>query len=105
MQVIKALVVGMGVLIILGLGLLAYGLASKFGETVASDGSDKTVVSAAAFGTIRADLPAGATVADVQIQDGTMMVRLALPDGGAQIMVFRLSDGRQTGTIELQPLR
>ena len=56
-------------------------------------------------GTIRADLPAGATVADVQIQDGTMMVRLALPDGGAQIMVFRLSDGRQTGTIELQPQR
>lgn len=102
MQVIKALVIGMGVLIVLGLGLLAYGLTTKFGETVSSDASGS---SATAFGTIRADLPAGATVADVQIQDGTMMVRLALPDGGAQIMVFRLSDGRQTGTIELQPQR
>ena len=34
-----------------------------------------------------------------------VMVFLAMPDGGVQLMVFRLSDGRQTGTIELQPSR
>ena len=57
----------------------------------------------APFGTIRATMPAGASVESVQMQDGSALVHLSLPDGGAQIMVFRLSDGHQTGTIELQP--
>lgn len=103
MQAIKALVIGMGILILVGLGILAYGLTSKFGSTMsggapAAPGND-------AFGTIRASLPAGATVETVQVQDGAAVVHLSMPDGGVQIMVFRLSDGRQTGTIELQPQR
>jgi hypothetical protein len=39
------------------------------------------------------------------MQEGSALVHLTMPDGGVQIMVFRLSDGRQTGTIELQPQR
>lgn len=99
MQALKALVIGMGILIIAGMAILVYGLTSQFGSTVA--GKDQTQ----AFGTIRATLPAGATVENVQMQDGSVLVFLSMPDGGVQLMVFRLSDGRQTGTIELQPAR
>jgi hypothetical protein len=101
MQAVKALVIGMGILIIAGLGLMVYGLTNKVGAPA----SPAPAASAAAFGTIRASLPAGAAVESVQLQDGSVLVHLAMPDGGAQIMVFRLSDGRQTGTIELQPQR
>ncbi len=107
MQVVKALVIGMGFLILVGLAILVYGLTNKFGSTSSPASKSPTAGDAAvpAFGTIRASLPAGATVAGVQMQGGAVMVHLTLPDGGAQIMVFRLSDGRQTGTIELQPQR
>lgn len=114
MQAIKVLVIGMGFLILVGLAILVYGLTNKFGSTMSDDSAKSgttgpsesvTVVDMAAFGTIRAALPAGATVANVQVQGGLAVVHLTMPDGGAQIMVFRLSDGRQTGTIELQPQR
>jgi len=99
MQAVKALVIGMGILIIAGLALMVYGLTTKFGAPTSPNASG------AAFGTIRANLPTGAAVESVQLQDGSVLVHLTMPDGGAQIMVFRLSDGRQTGTIELQPQR
>jgi hypothetical protein len=99
MQALKALVIGMGILIIAGMAILVYGLSNKFGTSLSPKASD------AAFGTIRASLPAGAAVESVLLQDGSVLVHLAMPDGGAQLMVFRLSDGRQTGTIELQPQR
>jgi len=107
MQVVKALVIGMGFLILVGLAILVYGLTNKFGSSPSPASKSPAAGDAAvpAFGTIRASLPAGATVAGVQMQGGAVMVHLTLPDGGAQIMVFRLSDGRQTGTIELQPQR
>jgi hypothetical protein len=99
MQILKAVVIGMGILIVAGMAILVYGIGSRFGDGVA--GKD----AAPAFGTIRAALPAGATVASVQMQEGSALVHRTMPDGGVQIMVFRLSDGRQTGTIELQPQR
>jgi hypothetical protein len=99
MQAVKAIVIGMGILIIAGVAILVYGLTNKFGAPASPKPSE------AAFGTIRATMPAGASVESVQLQDGNALVQLAMPDGGAQIMVFRLSDGRQTGTIELQPQR
>ena len=53
MQVIKAIVIGMGLLIVAGMALLVYGLTSGFDAAKGGDG-------AAAFGTIRATLPSGA---------------------------------------------
>jgi hypothetical protein len=92
MQALKALVIGMGILIIAGMAILVYGLSTKFGSTMG--GKETAPGMTQAFGTIRATLPAGASVENVQMHDG-----------GVQLMVFRLSDGRQTGTIELQPTR
>ncbi len=98
MQAIKAIVIGMGFLIVAGMAILVYGLTSGFETSKSADG-------AAAFGTIRATLPSGATVQGTDLDGDTMLVRLGLPDGGVRIMVFRLSDGRQIGTINLQSQR
>lgn len=98
MQAIKAIVIGMGFLIVAGMAILVYGLTSGFDSASGGEG-------AAAFGTIRATLPSGATVQGTDLDGDTMLVRLGMPDGGVQIMVFRLSDGRQIGTIDLQSQR
>ena len=97
MQAIKALVFGMAILIVIGVGLLIYGISKNVGPVVGEG--------PAAFGTVRASLPAGATVEDVHLDGESLVVRLSLAGGGATLMVFRLTDGRQTGTIELQPGR
>ncbi len=101
MQAIKAIVIGMGFLIVAGMAILVYGLTNTFEPSKSSKGGDGS----AAFGTIRATLPSGATVQGTDLDGDTMLVRLAMPDGGVQIMVFRLSDGRQIGTIDLQSQR
>ena len=85
------------------MAILVYGLSSKFGSNMA--GKDAAHGMPQAFGTIRATLPAGASVESVQMHDGNALVFLSMPDGGVQLMAFRLSDGRQIGTIELQPAR
>lgn len=94
MQAIKALVFGMALLIVAGMALLVYGLTAKVDDVAGGP---------AAFGTVRAALPAGATVAETAVDGDTLVIRLSLPNGGATVMVFRLSDGRQLGAVELQP--
>lgn len=95
MQALKAAVIGMGVLIVIGMGLLVYGVTSGFGslgDPAAGKG----------FGTVRARLPAGATIAGTTLDGDRLLVRLALPDGGGRLMIFHLGDGRQIGTVELE---
>ncbi|MCG8542759.1 MAG: hypothetical protein MJE12_00990 [Alphaproteobacteria bacterium] len=97
MQALKGLVFGMAALIVVGVGLLIYGISQNVGPAM-GEGEGP-----APFGTIRASLPAGATVQDVHLDGDSLVVRLTLAGGGATLLVFRLSDGRQIGTIELQP--
>ena len=94
MQALKVLVIGMGVLIVIGLALVAYGLIAKVGR----DGQG-----AAGFGDVNIDLPAGCVIADARGQDGRLIVRT---DGPAQrgcqrVFVIDLSDGRILGTVTL----
>ncbi len=98
MQALKVVVIGMGVLIVIGMGLLAYGVTAGFGSL----GERASATSAKGFGTVRARLPAGATVVESTHDGDRLSVRLSLPDGGARIMIFHLGDGRQIGTIELE---
>ena len=99
MQALKALVIGMGVLIVAGVAILVYGLTGKLGDVAEEQDPNPS----APFGTIRVEMPAGATVRDATLDGDRMVVRLLLPDGGARLMVFRLSDGRQIGAVEFQP--
>jgi hypothetical protein len=101
MLALKGVVIGMGVLIVIGMGLLVYGVTAGFGS-LGGGGERTSATSAKGFGTVRARLPAGATIVQSTHDGDRLSVRLSLPDGGARIMIFHLGDGRQIGTIELE---
>jgi len=100
MRALKALVIFMGVLIVVGMGILAYGISVKFGQSVEREAA----ASARRWPSdISVAVPAGAEVAETIVADGRMVVRLALPDGGQRFVVVDLVGGRQLGTVELAP--
>ena len=106
MQALKALVIFMGVLIILMMVAVGYGIVVKFGDVV--DGEDAAgpmapVMSGAWERNPRVAVPAGARVSETVIADGRMVVRLVLADGSQRYLVFDLDTGEQLGAIDLEP--
>jgi hypothetical protein len=112
MQALKALVIFLGVLIVIGMGVLAYGIMLKFDEWQArKEGEAETapiaatapVVAEVWTGDLAVPVPAGSRVAETVVAEEQMIVRLALPEGGQRYLIFDLATGKQVGAIELQP--
>lgn len=115
MQALKALVIFLGVLIVIGMGVLAYGIMLKFGEWQAKKDGEATslveiapsapvpVVTEVWTGDLKVAIPAGARVAETVVADGQMIVRLTLADDSQRYLIFDLGTGRRIGAIELQP--
>jgi hypothetical protein len=117
MQALKSLVIFLGVLIVIGMGVLAYGIMLKFEEWQAK--KDREVVSAPLVevapsgsvpvvaevwtGDLNVAVPAGARVVETVVADGQLVVRLSLPDDSQRYLIFDLGTGKQIGTIALQP--
>ncbi len=109
MQALKALVIFLGALIVIMMGILAYGIATKFGDVV--NGGDAegpgapigAPVMAEPWETVRIGVPGGARVAETVVAEGRMVVRLELPDGSQRYLVFDLDVGQQIGTVDLVP--
>lgn len=106
---IKTLVVVMGVLIVLGLGLLAYGVMRSAGtlapETEAGTAAGMgTAPPAAAFGLRALDEPPGTRLNHVT-GDGAGRVLLGLSGGGRpdRVVVIDGRDGRRLGTVLVGP--
>ena len=96
MRALKAIVIGMGVLIILGVILLVVLLAQKSGDTIGSVLEEgKPPVDT------RVALPAGAEVMETRIGGGRIVLRLRLPDGNGRLIILDAATGRQTGQTEL----
>jgi hypothetical protein len=87
---LKALVIGMGVLIAAGIAVLAVMMFNRLGGGV----------SPSAPGTARIELPQGARIAETHVDGKTVVLRLALPDGTSRIAVYDLS-GRLVSTVEV----
>lgn len=96
MQALKALVIGMGLLILAGLGLVAYGLVG---------GTSKLTSSPAGFGEISLDLPAGCAIAEAEAEGGRIIVRTEGPGerGCQQVLVIDQSSGKILGRIHASP--
>lgn len=92
MQALKVLVIVMGVLIVAGLILVAYGLVGR-------ESRDDT--RAGAFGEVALDLPAGCEIAAARADGTRLIVRLAGPRerGCQQVIVVDLGDGRVLGRV------
>lgn len=91
MQGLKALVIFLGVLIVLGLGVLVYGIATKAGKLGdAPPTFDEATVT----------LPAGASVVEMRPDGDRLYLRLSAP-GGERILVLD-RDGNRLGEIKLE---
>jgi hypothetical protein len=97
MQAIKAFVIGMGALIVVGLALLLYGLAEGVGK-LGSGGN---------LGEVALPVPDGCVIAESHIEAPHLVLRLdGLADRGCQqVVLIDLDSGRVTGRVTAVPVR
>ncbi|RDD61950.1 hypothetical protein [Ferruginivarius sediminum] len=91
MQALKALVIGMGILILLGTAVVIVTLVSRVGGV-----EDK------GFGTLYLDLPESCRIAAVTAMEGRAVLRLSGPakDGCGRLVVVDPLEGSVLGRIE-----
>ncbi len=100
MRGLKALVIGMGILIVIGLAVVVVTIAKRTSDR--SGGGADTAPTGRVFATDVA-IPAGARVVETTADGGRVLVRLALPGGKSRILVIDAATGRRLGTIDLVP--
>jgi hypothetical protein len=96
MQALKALVVVMGILLVVGLILIAFGFVSQLSERpVVSDG----------FGEKALTLPAGCVIAAAEAAGERLVVRVDGPAerGCQQVVVLDLASGEILGRLRAAP--
>lgn len=107
MKIVKASVIVMGVLIVLGVGLLIYGFVTRLGKAPDSDvvgneaGSAAPLVPLSApvsgFGDVPVSLAEGEIVLDMQAEASRLLLRTRMPDGTELVRIFDLSTGKILG--------
>ncbi|MFH1804539.1 MAG: hypothetical protein ABID63_06590 [Pseudomonadota bacterium] len=111
MRVVKALVAVMGLLIVIGIALVAYGLTQEKNKTVSGTANQPEVsvptagqkdISAGLepFGTINIDLVSGEELKSFTIEGAHAYLHIEGPDGG-RLVVVSLPDRRMLGQILL----
>ncbi len=102
MRWLKALVIGMAILIVVGTVVIAVMLARRSG----SDGeaaSGATGGSAAVTPRRRIALPAGARVIETALDGDRVALRIALANGTERLVIIDIRTGRRLGTLDLAP--
>jgi len=111
MRALKALVIGMAVLIVLVMGLMAYGLTKKasdpdftFFDVAGNKAPAATVEHAtlAPFGDVVLPLAPGCRIEDMRPDGGRLFLRVG-PDEGTcpRIVVIDLSTGKVLGNVKV----
>ncbi len=107
MQALKALIIGMGLLILAGFGVVVVTLYNRATAPEDSGGKAESAGDAApagslpSFGLARLGLPAGSRVVETTAEGGRLMLRVRGPAGAETIHVIDLATGARLGTIEI----
>ncbi len=98
MQAIKAVVIGMGLLIVAGLALLFYGLVAGVGKL---GGGAKPL------GEVVVPVPEGCVIAEASVEAPNLVLRLdGLAERGCQqVVLIDLDSGRIQGRVLATPSR
>lgn len=109
MQALKALVIVMGILIVIGVGVVIVTIYQRLGARFAvqeaapqAEVAPPAELPARAFGARDVALPPGAVVEEMATSGERLVLRLRLEGGGRRILVLDLSDGRVLGTLNLE---
>ncbi|MBB4266277.1 hypothetical protein [Roseospira visakhapatnamensis] len=105
MTAVKTLVTVMTLMLLVGLGLLAYGMSQQSSQLGRTEGDGARPAMAAAptpFGTLALDEPTGSGVAAV-VMDGQGRALMTVTGGGRpdRVVVVDLIAGRRLGVISL----
>jgi hypothetical protein len=98
MRALKLLVVVMGVMLVVGFAALVLVIAGR----VSRGGPAATAHGFAAAPPI--DIPRGARIEAMTAGPDRLILALALPEGGTQLVIIDLAKGVRLGTIELHPV-
>ena len=113
MQALKALVIGMAVLSVVGAGVVAVTIYKR--ATTHLEGKEGTAAAEKAatekppeaekrgFGTQHIVLPEGAHLDDVTTSGNRMILRLRLADGSPHLIVVDLDSGATLGEFDFGP--
>ena len=97
MRALKILVVVMGVLLVIGFAGLIAGIAAKLSRDRPGASAERPFAASAI------DIPPGARIETMTASSNRLILDLALPDGGRQLVVVDLATGDRLGTIALRP--
>jgi hypothetical protein len=95
MRGLKILVVVMGIMLIVGFTVLIAVVAVRMSRS--GSGS----ITARAFGGSAIDIARGARIEAMAAGTDRLVLVLALPEGGRQLLIIDLTTGARLGTIEL----
>lgn len=99
MAAVKSLVAFMGILILIGLGLLGYGMMRASDELGAGQANQNE---ARHFGAVTLDQPTGSRLRQV-MPDGAGRVLMTVTGGGRpdRVLVVDINSGRMLGSVHL----
>jgi len=108
MQALKALVIFMAVLIVAGMALLVYGLATRTGgkpELLGDAAAPPARAQAVEFGTLELALPDGCTLAATELAGDRLVVRFngQAERGCQQLVIVDLASGKVLGRVKALP--
>jgi hypothetical protein len=96
MRGLKILVVVMGIMLVVGFAVLIAALAGRMSHSGSTPTTTRTFAGAAI------DIPPGACIEAMAVGTDRLVLALALPEGGRQLVVIDLVTGARLGTIELR---
>ena len=104
MQSIKALVIFMGLLILVGLGLLVYGMVNQVSEVAGPD-DPAAPNTPGGFDEVEIPLPTGCSVVETRIDGDRLIVRTDGPDSYEpcqKIIIIDLESGEILGRVRFK---
>ena len=96
-SLLKAVVIGLGVLILLGIALIVYKMIGRVGDVV--------VASSDAYRDARVALPAGSRVVAMTAEGDRLSLLVEDGDGRQRVMTIDARSGAVLGILTLEPMR
>ena len=96
MRALRVFVVVMGVVLVVGFGVVFAVIAGRMSRREPAPSSRQS------FATTALDLPRGAHIAAMTTAPDRLILEVALPGGGGELVVLDLTTGAHLGTIELR---
>jgi hypothetical protein len=105
MRGLKALVIGLGALILIGMGVVVVTVANRLADKAAPSPAQGLAAAPAApaFGRAEIAVPKGARVVETAVSGGRRVVRLELANGATRLLVLDPETGRAAGAVDLVP--